>query len=301
LEEEITRALTAEGAVALSTVPLCEPNVNPDTSATPKPRIPDLDLETVLRMCEPVLHAGRSMAQADIYPLTYENQSAVLKTFHARPAWVRRVWAERVAAREVRMLTRLLGMRDVPQLLATCGRAAFVMTRLEARRLPARKESPPHPEFWNRARTLIEEMHTRGIAHGDLRRKNLLMNEAATEPFLIDFATAVSRPGAGAPHNFSNALKHFLYKRCRRIDRITFVRIKAAYKAPLSPEEQAWLDAEPWYLKLGRFWKHYIYRLRKPSFWRNWRYRRQKARATRLGTPRPKKRRKVAVHRKGKS
>ena len=188
------------------------------------------------------------------------------------------------------MLARMQGLRDVPQLLATAGPEAFVMTHLPARRLPGRKEPAPHPEFWDRARDLIGAMHDHGIAHGDLRRKNLLMDEAGAEPFLIDFATSVAAPPPGAPSSLNNRLKAFLFERCRRIDRITFVRIKRAYKAPLTDEERGWLAAEPWYLKLGRLWKHYVYRLRKPRFWRNMFHRRAKLRAERLGLPRPKRR-----------
>ena len=233
------------------------------------------------------------MAQADVYPLEWEGREALLKTFHARPAIVKWLWSRRVAAREIRMLARLAGMRDVPELLAVAGREAFVMTRLPARRLPGRKEPAPQKGYWRRARDLMEAMHARGIAHGDLRRKNLLMDQAGAKPFMIDFATAVARPAEDAPRTFDNWLKAFLFERCVRIDRITFVRIKRAYRAKLTAEERAWLAAEPWYLKAGRFFKR-IYRFRKGRYWRNWLHRQNKAQAERAGRPRPKKRKRNA-------
>jgi hypothetical protein len=93
----------------------------------------------------------------------------------------------------------------------------------------------------------------------------------AGEAYLVDFATAVRLREGDRP------LRRFLFERCRRIDRITFARIKASYdSASLDPDERAWLEAEPWYLKLGRLLKRRVYRLRKRRFWRDLRRRLQR-------------------------
>lgn len=234
-------------------------------------------LAGLLPQCGPVLHAARSVAQADVFPLEFEGQAALLKSFHLRPWLVRALWSGRICAREVRMLRRLEGLPHTPQLLATAGRCAFVMTRLPAVRLPLKKEPPPQPEFWDSARRLIAALHARKVAHGDVRRKNLLMNAAGTEAYLIDFATAQAAPENNAG-GLPGMLRRNLFERCRRIDLITYARIKASYGVPLAPDEAEWLANEPWYLSLGRWYKQNIYQWRKPRYREKMRRKRAKAR-----------------------
>jgi predicted Ser/Thr protein kinase len=211
--------------------------------------------------CGACIHPARSVAQADLYELDWEGQPALLKDFSARPLWVRRVWARPVLARELRVLRALEGLEGTPALWATAGPDAYIMQRLAAGRLPNKKHRTVPPEYWPRLRALIEALHARGIAHGDLRRKNILI-DAQAQPYLIDFATAVRRkPGS--------RLSAFLFERCRRIDLITYARLKMFYsEGMIDGEERAWLARTPWYLRAGRGFKRYIFCWRKPRAWR---------------------------------
>ena len=206
------------------------------------------------------------MAQADLYEIEWEGQPALLKDFSRRPWIVRRVWGRAIVAREIRALRRLQGIEGIPRLYAVAGPEAFIMERLDANRMPQRKEPPPPPIFWQNARRLIDQLHGRGIGHGDLRRKNILIGPRG-EAYLIDFATSFFRkekPGLGG------RLSAAIFRRYERIDRVTYARIKATYKKSggLSAEEQRWLDEQPMYLKIGRVLKKKVYRLRKPAWWR---------------------------------
>lgn len=208
-------------------------------------------------------HAGRSVAQADLYELEWEGRPALLKDFSGRPWLVRRFWGRAVIAREVRALRRLQGVAGIPRLYAIAGPEAFVMERLDATRMPHKSEAPPPEVFWRNARRLIDELHERGIGHGDLRRKNILVGPQG-EAYLIDFATAFLRSGR-------SRLSGAIFRRYRSVDRVTFARIKSTYPkgAALSAEEQGWLDDQPWYLTLPRLLKKRLYRLRKPRWWRD--------------------------------
>ncbi|MCE5228767.1 hypothetical protein LLG95_04125 [bacterium] len=227
------------------------------------PSIPNYPYSSVRTRCAACMHAARSLAQADVYTLDWNGRPAVLKDFSKRPWLVRVLWARPVAGREVRALRRLAGVRGVPQLFGTAGPEAFIMELMQADRLPKSDKTPPPAAYWADAKRLMNEMHARGVAHGDLRRKNIMIN-ANGEAILIDFATAMSRrKGWAAP--FYN----FLYERCRRIDRITLARIKASYNPELlDADEQLILASQPWYLRAGRWMKKNIYRWRKPRTWR---------------------------------
>ncbi|MCL5270601.1 MAG: phosphotransferase [bacterium] len=243
------------------------------------PSIPDIPPAALAPLIRECIHSARSVAQADLYAMEWKGRPALLKTFAARPWLVRRLWSRAVAGRELRVLRRLQGMAGIPRLYATAGPEAFIMERLDAARMPRRHEPPPPPEFWTNARRLLDELHARGIGHGDLRRKNILMGPSG-EAWFIDFATAWTSD-AGRP------LAGFFFRRCRRIDRVTYARIKATY-APesLDADERAWLAAEPWYLRWGRVLKRRVYRLRKGRFWRKKIRRTRRTLHRRLGPPR---------------
>lgn len=222
----------------------------------PIPEVPLEDLKPLLREC---IHAARSIAQADLYALSWNGEEAVLKDFSGRPWWIRRFYAPFVLAREFRALRRLQGVTGIPRLFASAGPYAFLMERLNARRLPRDREHPPSAEFFDRAMALVAELHDRGIGHGDLRRLNIMI-DAEERPYLIDFATAVtSKPG------LEGVLSRFLFRRYRVIDRVKMIRIKSEfYPDRLTPEERTELAAAPWYLNFGRTIKKRVLRLRKP-------------------------------------
>lgn len=211
-------------------------------------------------------HAGRSVAQADLFEIEWEGRPALLKDFSGRPWVVRRVWGRVIIAREIRALQRMAGVAGFPALYVTAGPEAFIMERLDADRMPPKRRAPPPPVFWENARAIIDELHRHGIGHGDLRRKNILIGPRG-EAYLIDFATAFFRSGgAGIGGRISEAI----FRRYQRIDRVTYARIKATYTRVenLTDEEREWLAAEPWYLKVGRFLKQHVYALRRAQTWR---------------------------------
>ena len=73
---------------------------------------------------------------------------------------------------------------------------------------------------------LIHGLHARGIAHGDLNRKDNLIVTADGRPCLLDFGTAVWAPeGAGA-------LRRWVFRFIRQLDHNAWVKLK--YERDLS-------------------------------------------------------------------
>lgn len=176
----------------------------------------------------------------------------VMKDWAQRPLFFRSTWCRLAAGREIKVYEKLRGMEGVPQLICTLGNYGFVMEWLDARTLPVTKmRDLLGLEFFDRLNGTVNEMHRRGVAHGDLRRRNILRGLDGM-PKLIDFETAV--------HADQGADKGWLFRAISNIDNITVLKIRARYfPDSITPEEQQMLDEVPWHLAWGRFARKKIY------------------------------------------
>ncbi|MBN1866811.1 hypothetical protein JW916_05920 [Candidatus Sumerlaeota bacterium] len=233
--------------------------------STLSPHFP-LEREALRSLIGTCLHPARSTIQADLYALTREAEGWVLKDFSARPMWVRVLLIRRVMRREMRALRGLGGLDGIPRLAGAVGPDAFAMERLDADRLPHMRDNFLTPVFFDRLEALVDRMHSLGWAHGDLRRKNILV-DGDLRPFLVDFATAFhAGPGAGP-------LRRWLFRRWAHVDRVSVARIKASYlPADLTPRDRALIDGQPAYVRVGRWMRKTFYRPLKKrhrrDFWR---------------------------------
>jgi hypothetical protein len=203
-------------------------------------------------------HTARHRFSADLYQVDWHGKPALLKDYEGRSWWVRRYWAPVLVGREFRTLRRLQGLDGVPRLYARVGSGALLMEHLQARRLPRDGEPLPDLVLFERLGKLIEQLHARGVGHGDLRRMNILMDEQA-QPYLIDFETAVT-----GKEGFWGAFSRFGARRLFRVDRVALAKIKGDFfPDDLTAEERALIENAPWYLRVGTVFKH-LYRYKKP-------------------------------------
>ena len=200
------------------------------------------------------LHEGHSVAQANIDLLEAGGKSFVLKDFHARPFMVRRIWGRGIITREVRFYTRLKGIEGIPRVLKRLDDEAFIMDYVEGTPLSLIEKGNLPLSFFTQLRRLITEMHGRGVTHGDLRQKNILVGIEGA-PFLIDFAGAFCLKGQG------NILTRALFRRLKNVDELTLLKQQDKFlPESLTPEEAERLANIPWYLRIGRFLKKRIYK-----------------------------------------
>ena len=128
------------------------------------------------------------------------------------------------------------------------------MERLDADRLPHKRDGIPSALLFDRLNALVAEMHAHGWAHGDLRRKNILMDTDDT-PYLIDFATAWH---AGSRAGLT---RRWLFRHWVRVDRANIARIKESYLPDaLTADERDILAHQPWHLRAGRWARKRLYR-----------------------------------------
>jgi len=92
---------------------------------------------------------------------------------------------------EVVALRRLKGIEGVPVYLGRPTRNSIRMTRLPGTVLAKMKTGELSEPCFHRLQDLVHAMHSRGVAHGDLHMRNILIHE--NKPSVIDFSVAYVR------------------------------------------------------------------------------------------------------------
>ena len=201
-----------------------------------------------------VMRDGKGHFRASVYEVEVGGKHAIWKDMNDR-IWMLRKIMGAALLREARILRHLHELPGIPALIATVGCAGFVMEKMQGECLPSRKNHQLTPDFFDSLRDLILSMHNHNVAHGDLRRLNILCDMATQQPRLIDFGTANILETA------HNPLRQWIWKETCRIDLQHYAKIKKAYfPLEMTAEEEEWLDYKPFYYKVGHLLRNSIYR-----------------------------------------
>ncbi|MEE9292005.1 MAG: hypothetical protein V3U83_03650, partial [Acidobacteriota bacterium] len=136
------------------------------------------------------LHAGRNATKAIVDRIEIDGRSLVLKDFAERPWPVRTFLGPWQLDREARAYHRLSGVPGVPRLIGRVDRQALLMEYLVGRDLGHLLPGDLDAEFFERLESLLDSIHERGVAHGDLNRSDVIAGEDGM-PHVLDFSTAV--------------------------------------------------------------------------------------------------------------
>lgn len=156
-------------------------------------------------------------------------------------------WQRHLLRREWRAYRAIRGLRGFPRCYKLLDREFLILEWVDA--TPYRfAEIPDRDAFISRLREQLDAMHARGVAHGDLKKKENLLVTADGEPVILDLGTAVRR-GKG--------LGRFLFGWFQRIDDNAWLKFKygpglrgmteedRAYHRPTPPERLSrWLRAD---------------------------------------------------------
>jgi predicted Ser/Thr protein kinase len=219
-----------------------------------------------------LIREAPNFMQADVYYAKDDNGvEYVIKDASHRPKPAKSLYIRRALQHEHDMLYQLQAVSGVPRVFGFDGPDKLVMAYLQNDgTLPGNRENPPEKypplKFFQQFRQMIDQIHEFGIAHGDIRRRNILM--CANNPCLIDFATAVQANGR------PKWLRNCLFKFVKKVDCIKALKLQQAYyPKSLTAEEIELLGSKPLLLRLGQFCRKRIYRrFFKQKHWkRAWR------------------------------
>lgn len=197
------------------------------------------------------LKKARSWFTPDVVQLDREGERVILKDFSRRAWVVRSTWGRFLIGREVRAYRLLNGVPGIPRLIAVLDPYAFVMEFVDAGPLPRRREKDRVGlEYFSHLEKTMQEMHARGVAHGDVRRRNILISHQRT-PYIIDFESAIF-DGRWLWRRFFHSMV--------RVDELTVLKIRHKYyPEETTSEELLRLARVPLFLRLGRFVRQNLY------------------------------------------
>lgn len=147
--------------------------------------------------------------QGDIFTGRVGDRNILVKSAAGRniTAWLNR----RMLRREYRIYCRLQGVSGIPHCFGFFSGRYLVLERIESQTL-RHGTINDRDAFFAEMLTLIQSVHERDVAHGDLKRKDNILVTHDSHPYLIDFGvSAICKPGF-------HPLNHIWHSFCHQHD-----------------------------------------------------------------------------------
>jgi serine/threonine protein kinase len=186
-----------------------------------------------------------NFGKPDLNQVHVEGRSLMLKDVRQKNfllRWTLGIW---LIHKEWKIYSRLVGVKGIPKAVERIDRFAFAMEFVPGRRIERRETLPP--SFFSDLERLLNEVHSRGVVHLDLRHKgNILLSEKG-EPFLIDFNSSFCFKENGF-------LRRFLFPILRWVDYGGLLKLKERVSlSSMTPEELAFMKRFNWIRRLWIF------------------------------------------------
>ncbi len=120
---------------------------------------------------------------------------------------------------EYHVYLKLAGIEGVPKCYGFLQNKYLLLEYIDGESLRT-AELEDRPYFIEKYFSLIQKIHQRGIAHGDMKRKENLLVVNAKEPCVIDFGVAVIKRKGFHPVNY------FFYNLAKKIDFNAWIKHK---------------------------------------------------------------------------
>ncbi len=192
--------------------------------------------------------------QSEIRRLTHNGKPCILKTPRHG---VLRLISQWTLSREKRMYLKLSDIRGIPACLGMTA-DGLLLEAVDGRPLSDYRKGQISIAFLDDIDRLIADIHARGVAHSDLKKRdNILVVEPTPPPtahgvgqeqipFIIDFGAAFEKG-------------HPLFETFKRIDLAAAAKLRAHHQPDsLKPEQHHLLVNPTWAERLSRFLIHSV-------------------------------------------
>lgn len=146
----------------------------------------------------PKKHSGKlrepSTTRPTLWVIEENGLKAVIKDFSSNGFLFRNIIGRFLVWREGKAYRRLKGLKGVPTLYRSLHGLALIIEEIPGKDLEKlEKGTRLSDDFFKELRSLVEDVHRRGLIHGDLKRApNVLLGNDG-KPYLLDWAASVSK------------------------------------------------------------------------------------------------------------
>ena len=166
--------------------------------------------------------APRNATKAELLVCRHAGRTIALKDYGARPFVVRQLLGRALIRREARAYRSAGGLPGLPRFLGRLGPFALATEWIEARPLAELVPGEVPPQCFERLDATLRALHGRGIAHGDLHHRDVLVDGAGAV-WIVDLASAwIAGPRAGG-------WRWRVFELLRDQDRVALARLRARF------------------------------------------------------------------------
>jgi len=194
-----------------------------------------MDLETLTReSLHPVdnISSGKQ-AEANIWLAKVNDQLVAVKDYHLKGTLFKLLFGRWLIRREFEIYKKLQGIKGIPNVYKLLDKDAFILEYIVGIDCSKMAKGSIPEVFFSHLKCLIDEIHSHGVVHCDLKKRANIIITNGYQPYLVDFATSFTK---GSRFNF---IRNWFYKQFYQDDLNGIAKLKKKV-APhlLTPEEE---------------------------------------------------------------
>ena len=117
---------------------------------------------------------------------------AVVKDYSSHRFWYRNTIGRFLLWREGKAYRRLKGLKGVPACYRVIGGLALITEEISGRNIEGlENEGKLSKEFFDSLQELVENVHSRGLAHCDLKRAPNILLGPDERPYIVDWSASI--------------------------------------------------------------------------------------------------------------
>lgn len=132
---------------------------------------------------------GRNRTKADLLLFDVDGHAVAVKDYGRRPFWIRHSVGRFLVRRECAAYRAAAGAPGLVPYLGRLGPASLATIWVDARSLRDRAGEPIDPRVFSDLESIVDGLHRRGVALGDLHHRDVLVSDRG-EVHVVDLATA---------------------------------------------------------------------------------------------------------------